>query len=253
MPKKLTIEYVKAKTKEIAEDYECLSNEYVNNSTKLKFQCNREHIFFMGWASFQQGIRCPYCAGNAKKNIEEIREYIELFGYKCLSNIYVNAHTKLKIQCDKGHIYKAEWAAFQQGQRCPICAIENKSGENNYRWKNYTEEDRKNIESYKAEVTQLSRANFKKYYYIINPLNHKLGKCKYHLDHIYSIIDGFNNNVPPKIIASPVNLQMLWYSDNIVKRDNSAMTLKQLYFLYNQFKECDYEWLKRKRSGFLKI
>jgi hypothetical protein len=51
--------------------------------------------------------------------------------------------------------------------------------------------------------------SYKKYKDIINPYNLERDRDKYHVDHIYSISDGFLNSVPPYIISSPVNLQML--------------------------------------------
>ena len=226
-------------------NYKCLSDEYVNSSTKLKFKCGNNHQFIMTWNHIQRGDRCPICYNNnrgvsQKLNIEYVKtETTRLTNgdYKCLSEIYINASNKLEFQCSNDHIYKAKWTSFLRGQRCPICWTESISGENHPNWKNYTEEDRKNIISYRDEITQLTNINYKKYFYLINPnkLNRSYGE--YHLDHIYSVIDGFNNNVSPEIIASPVNLQMLSEKDNISKNGTSHMTLEQLYDLHKQFLE----------------
>ncbi len=217
--------------------YECLSKKYKNACTKLKFKCPEGHIFEMAWSSFQRGQRCPYCSGNKKKNIEEIKEYAKRFNYKCLSEEYKNAHSKLEFKCDKGHIYKAEWACFQQGQRCPICFRENNRGENHPRWKNHTKEELTELENYEVSVRQLTQQNFHKYYYLINPNKLPRSYREYQLDHIYTIMDGFKNNVPPEIIASPINLQMLTAFENDSKHDRSDMTKEMLYDLYNQFEK----------------
>ena len=58
---KLTIEYIKYKTKKITDEYTCLSNKYINNHTKLEFKCDKDHIFYMRWNDFQQGQRCSIC------------------------------------------------------------------------------------------------------------------------------------------------------------------------------------------------
>jgi uncharacterized protein (DUF983 family) len=50
-----------------------------------------------------------------------IKREIEKEGYKLLSNEYLNSSSKLIIRCNKGHIYKARWAKFKQGQRCNVC------------------------------------------------------------------------------------------------------------------------------------
>jgi len=41
--------------------YECLSKEYVNGESKLKFKCPEGHIYETSWFIFQQGSRCPEC------------------------------------------------------------------------------------------------------------------------------------------------------------------------------------------------
>ncbi len=43
-------------------------------------------------------------------------------GYKLLSEIYKNAHSKLKIQCKNGHYFEMSFNSFQNGQRCRLCA-----------------------------------------------------------------------------------------------------------------------------------
>lgn len=56
-----------------------------------------------------------------KKSYEEVKAYIEGFGYELLSTEYVRAKEKLKMRCPKGHICFIVWNAFQQGQRCSKC------------------------------------------------------------------------------------------------------------------------------------
>ena len=47
-------------------------------------------------------------------------------------------------------------------------------------------------------------------------------------DHMYSIRDGFLNNVDPKILAHPANCELLLHQDNITKKSNSSITLDEL-------------------------
>jgi len=240
--RKLAIEFVKVKTKEIAEGYECLSNKYVNVHSKLKFQCSAKHIYYASWNNFDNHKRrCPYCAGLKKKTIEEVKQCIEKFNYKYLGSIYKNAHTKLDLVCPNEHTYRVTLVDFQQGTRCRICYSErlreSMIGENHFNWKNYSDEDRKDLKLYKDEVVKLSNINYRLYKDIINTHNLERGRNKYHLDHIYSIIDGFNNKVLPEVIASPVNLRMLAENENISKNGTSHMTLEQLYDLHKQFFE----------------
>ena len=41
---------------------------------------------------------------------------------KCLSDEYINAHTKLKWKCSKGHIWEAIPDSVKRGSWCSECA-----------------------------------------------------------------------------------------------------------------------------------
>lgn len=42
-------------------NYELLSEEYIDNQTKLLVKCPNNHKFNVRYANFQQGSRCPHC------------------------------------------------------------------------------------------------------------------------------------------------------------------------------------------------
>ena len=48
------------------ENYKLLSEEYINNSTKLNYICNEGHQHEISWQKFKAGRRCPSC-WNKKK------------------------------------------------------------------------------------------------------------------------------------------------------------------------------------------
>jgi len=124
MPKKLTYKYVKEQIEK--EGYKLLSKEYINSKTKLELQCPSGHEYSVRFSSFQRGRRCPVCAKNNKKlTYEYVKEQIEKEGYKLLSKEYINANTKLELQCLEGHEYSVRFNHFHKGIRCPVCA-ENK-------------------------------------------------------------------------------------------------------------------------------
>lgn len=53
----------------------------------------------------------------------EVKEYIELFGYTLLSEKYVNARTKIKIKCKHGHIQEVTLNSFKTNNGgCRKCA-----------------------------------------------------------------------------------------------------------------------------------
>jgi hypothetical protein len=62
--------------------------------------------------------------------------------------------------------------------------------------------------------------------------NHeKRGRFGFHLDHKYSITEGFKNKVPPKVIGSIDNLEFICYTDNLSKGTKCSITLEKLYGL----------------------
>lgn len=77
-------------------------------------------------------------------------------------------------------------------------------------------------------ITLTIYRNNKKY---INPNNLKRGIKSYHLDHKYSIKQGFLNNLPIEIITHPCNLHLIEHKENLKKQDNCWITKEEL--LYN--------------------
>ena len=90
------------------------------------------------FGDFRGGRRCSYCYGNAKYSYEEVKEYVESFGFELLSTEYKNNRTKLKLKCPNEHIFNMEFTSFKnQNSRCPICNVS--KGEQ--RIMNWLEED----------------------------------------------------------------------------------------------------------------
>ncbi|WKZ37822.1 MAG: hypothetical protein QY332_07725 [Anaerolineales bacterium] len=74
-----------------------------------------------------RGHWCKKCsaqniANRKKLGIEEMRGIAERKGGKCLSDIYVDAHTKLLWECSKGHRWLAKPASVKRGAWCRICS-----------------------------------------------------------------------------------------------------------------------------------
>ncbi|MFH0815652.1 MAG: zinc-ribbon domain-containing protein [Methanobacteriota archaeon] len=58
---------------------------------------------------------------NKKKTIEDMRTYAANHDGKCLSERYIDMHSKLKWQCKCGHEWSAVPSSLVQGHWCPIC------------------------------------------------------------------------------------------------------------------------------------
>lgn len=121
------------------EGYVLLSNKYINSRTKLNYICPNGHRHVVRWNNWQQGQRCPVCAGKAKPPINFIKDVFEKEGYLLLTTEYKNAKTKLDYVCFEGHKHSITWNDWKTGYRCPYCARIrfgiNQIGHLNPRWK----------------------------------------------------------------------------------------------------------------------
>lgn len=47
-------------------------------------------------------------------------------------------------------------------------------------------------------------------------------------DHMISVMEGFNNNIDPKILSHPANCQLMRHNDNISKNNKSSISVEEL-------------------------
>lgn len=64
--------------------------------------------------------------------------------------------------------------------------------------------------------------------------NHCRNENAYHLDHIVSIVNCYNNGISPEIAGSIVNLRFIPWKENLSKWSRSAMTIEELLDKYNE-------------------
>jgi hypothetical protein len=118
--KKLTIEEMQNLAKN--RGGKCLSDRYINNQTKLLWECSNNHRWETIPTVIKSGAWCPYCSGVAKSTIEEMGKIAFERGGKCLSDIYSGAHEKLLWRCAHGHEWNATANIIKRGSWCPQCS-----------------------------------------------------------------------------------------------------------------------------------
>ncbi len=100
---------------------ECLSTEYVNIRTGMRWRCAQGYE----WTSVPQNVRrgkwCKICAGKATGTIEQMRRLARERHGVCLSRKYVNAETKLSWRCVVGHRWRTTPHLVKSGKWCPMC------------------------------------------------------------------------------------------------------------------------------------
>jgi hypothetical protein len=83
---------------------------------------------------------------------------------------------------------------------------------------------------YECSVRSKTESTYRKHCEEIDPEN-KRGK-NYHLDHKVSIFTGFINSLPPSIIASKYNLEIIEAKDNMIKNRGCSMEIQELVKLW---------------------
>jgi hypothetical protein len=131
------------------------------------------------------------------------------------------SQTKLEAICNNGHKVITNWNNWNCGKRCRKCYEKNKL-DCAIKYKN-------GWGRYHFLVWHYSEKSYKTFKEIINPNNYKRGK-EYHLDHKYSIYEGFSNNVPPKIIGGYRNLEVIDSFSNLSKGKKCTINLNEIMF-----------------------
>ncbi|MDP2908464.1 MAG: hypothetical protein Q8N77_01530, partial [Nanoarchaeota archaeon] len=102
---------------------ECLSTDYINSKTKLRWRCKKNHVWEAIPSSIKRGLWCPVCGGTKKLSISEMIKLAKKRKGMCLSKKYIDNKTKLKWQCRKGHIWTATPNNIKNNSEwCPTCS-----------------------------------------------------------------------------------------------------------------------------------
>jgi hypothetical protein len=99
------------------------------------------------------------------------------------------------------------------------------------RWKKYYQtrnfSQTMPLKQYRHRVSQYSNTQYNRYKHIIDPENKR--SKDWHLDHIYSVSQGYINGVPIDVIGDISNLRLVTGADNIKKGLKCDKTLESLY------------------------
>jgi hypothetical protein len=82
---------------------ECISDQYVNNETKLWWRCSAGHEWEANPGLVKRGTWCPECAHVARLSLNVMKAIAASRGGRCLSTEYVNVETPLSWKCEAGH------------------------------------------------------------------------------------------------------------------------------------------------------
>ena len=111
--------------------------------------------------------------------------------------------------------------------------IKQKLSDRNKEWQSLNPKDRTLVEEYYNDVKLVTNKNWYEHFYDINP--NKLERSnQLHLDHIYSISEGFKNNIPVEVIGHWTNLRLIPKIENSSKGAKCHKTIEELFEDYNR-------------------
>ena len=164
--------------------------------------------------------------GQVLINENSAKDLCNVVGLDFISLDGVNKHALLTVRCNKGHIFERKWHSLRKGiSGCLECYY------NRLRENGICNIDGFNL--YKQRVDQYTKTSTRLYPKHINNL--ELRSREWHLDHRFSICEGFKNNIPPYIIGSHYNLEVIDGIENMKKQERCSITIEELTGRY--FKE----------------
>jgi len=107
-------------------DLTLLSKSYPNElGNMIRVKCNIcSRIYKMNPSRLREGHEryCKKCSDDRfKLPIEEVKQRLATYEFELLSDAYINSHTKLDIQCKRGHKFRKSISAIKQYPICPDC------------------------------------------------------------------------------------------------------------------------------------
>jgi transcription elongation factor Elf1 len=133
-----------------------------------------------------------------------------------------NSRKKMECQCNFcNHIFERIWDEIKKGSNdCPMCGL--------YRRKNLPHLYDK-YEVYRSECDSITQTNITRFSNILIPIDNMS------IDHRFSCRNGYDNHIPPWIVAMPYNLEWIAMVDNTVKHKKNSMTLGELLIRFGEF------------------
>jgi hypothetical protein len=100
-----------------------LSTKYIDNSTKMTWQCSQGHNWETTWTHVKDANNwCAICSQRVKPTIRDLQQYAISHNGKLLSNDYKSNKHPLIWECKDGHKWKATWGNIKlRSSWCPEC------------------------------------------------------------------------------------------------------------------------------------
>lgn len=210
--------------------YDYSQVDYLGGNHKVKILCPI-HGPFLQWPNDHiAGRGCSKCSKNKTITQDEfLQRAISAHGskYDFSNAIYTSNKQKVQIICPCHGVFYLPPADLWKGVGCRHCGFEQQIKVKVSKGLISDPSKLDAFEAYRKSVRKLSEKSYKRFRQQINPSNIKRSRT-WHLDHRFSICEGFRNNVPAEIIASPANLIIMEASPNQSKGVACSITLDEL-------------------------
>jgi len=116
-----SIDYIRAFA--AARGWQCLSDRYDTNQTRLTWRCARGHQWEATFNYVQSRTYCPRCIEDDHRvaGLAECQAIAASRGGRCLSIEFHGTRFFLDWECDQGHQWSARVAQVKAGSWCPTC------------------------------------------------------------------------------------------------------------------------------------
>lgn len=211
---------------------------YKGSKVKHKLKCNNcDHVWEATPISCIQTNKkhgtngCPNCNNIRRSELhqstrERVLRQMEVMGVVSIDPNYDSRSTTTErfrfknVNC--GHEFEsAPGNILYNNVRCPVCGIEERAAINRERNLRRSEEWRETAsdrERYRSDVEKVTRATIAANLTVLNPLGLPIGVAgaegSYQYDHIYACRLGYDNGVPPELMGSLDNLQLIPWEVN---------------------------------------
>jgi hypothetical protein len=200
--------------------------EYKNSHTKITIGC-KQHGYFEKYPNDMKNGRggCPKCNNSYHKTHKDfVKELKERYPHIVCHDTYKNAKTKLSFLCQKHNLIFVTMPnqILSNHVLCPECYSEKQTNTKVARGQITDPKIKTDFERYRRDVWRFSNRSYKTY------MSEQKRDRHNHLDHVLSIVDGFNNKVPPEIMGSVHNLRIIDGQANRHKSYRSEITVAEL-------------------------
>lgn len=206
--------------------------DYTNSKTKIVIGC-KKHGYFEKWPNDmkRESGGCSKCNNSWNKTHDEfIDQLASLHPHIDCQGTYSNAKTHLQFYC---RLHRFNFISTPNGVlngniNCPECSSAKQISTKLQKSKSVIDPSLKSdYEIYKRAVWRFSNRTYKKL------MSGKIRDRHNHLDHVLSIVEAYQQKVPPEIVGSIHNLRIIAGQANRIKSYKSDMTVEELLKRYN--------------------